>query len=66
MSSNSGSPQKVLLITADQWRGDCLGFAGHPMVQTPNLDRLAAEGVLFKKHFCQAVPCGPSRASLLT
>lgn len=56
----------MLLITADQWRGDCLGFAGHPMVQTPNLDRLAAEGVLFKKHYCQAVPCGPSRASLLT
>ncbi|MEC8395728.1 MAG: sulfatase-like hydrolase/transferase, partial [SAR324 cluster bacterium] len=42
----------MLLITADQWRGDCLGFAGHPMVQTPNLDRLAAEGVLFKKHYC--------------
>ena len=56
----------MLLITADQWRGDCLGFAGHPMVKTPNLDRLAAEGVLFKKHYCQAVPCGPSRASLLT
>ncbi len=66
VSSNAGSPRKVLLITADQWRGDCLGITGHPMVQTPNLDRLASEGVIFKKHYCQSVPCGPSRASLLT
>ena len=35
------------LITADQWRGGCLGYAGHPMVRTPNLDRLAGEGVAF-------------------
>ena len=31
----------ILLITLDQWRGDCLGVAGHPIVRTPNLDRLA-------------------------
>ncbi len=34
--------------------------------QTPNLDRLAADGVLFEQHFAQATPCGPSRASLYT
>jgi len=56
----------VLLITADQWRGDCLGAAGHPVVETPNLDRLAAGGVSFRRHFAQAAPCGPSRASLYT
>ena len=56
----------VLLITVDQWRGECLGAAGHPIVQTPNLDRLAAEGVLFRRHYAQAAPCGPSRASLHT
>lgn len=56
----------VLYITLDQWRGDCLGMLGHPVVQTPNLDRLAAEGVLFRRHFAQAAPCGPSRASLHT
>ncbi len=56
----------VLLITADQWRGDCLSAVGHPCVRTPNLDRLAAEGVLFERHFGQATPCGPSRASLYT
>ena len=36
----------VLFITADQWRGDCLGATGHPVVKTPNVDRLASQGVL--------------------
>ena len=56
----------VLLITADQWRGDCLGVAGHAVVRTPNVDRLAARGTYFARHFAQAAPCGPSRASLYT
>ncbi len=56
----------VLLITADQWRGDCLGAVGHPLVQTPAIDALAADGLLFRRHFGQAVPCAPARASLLT
>ncbi len=56
----------VLFITADQWRGDCLSAAGHPVVRTPNLDRLAAGGTSFRRHFAQAAPCGPSRASLYT
>ncbi len=56
----------VLFITADQWRGDCLGAAGHPVVRTPNLDRLASDGVSFRRHFAQAAPCGPSRAALYT
>ncbi|MGY8997786.1 MAG: sulfatase-like hydrolase/transferase, partial [Alphaproteobacteria bacterium] len=56
----------VLFITADQWRADTLGAAGHPVVQTPNLDRLAAASVRFANHFAQTVPCGPARASLLT
>ncbi|MBD3666354.1 MAG: sulfatase-like hydrolase/transferase, partial [Kangiella sp.] len=40
-------PLNVLFITADQWRGDCLSALGHPAVKTPNLDALAADGVLF-------------------
>jgi len=36
----------VLLITADQWRGDCLSAAAHPVVRTPNLDRLASRSRL--------------------
>lgn len=56
----------ILLITADQWRGDCVGVAGHPLLATPNVDRLASDGVLFARHFANTAPCGPSRASLLT
>ena len=60
------APLNILFITADQWRGDCLSALGHPVVKTPNLDRLAAEGVIFERHFANAAPCGPSRASLHT
>ncbi len=56
----------VLLVTLDQFRADCLGVAGHPLVRTPTLDRLAAEGVRFTHHFSNCAPCGPGRASLLT
>lgn len=56
----------VLFITADQWRGDCLSALGHPVLRTPHLDALAAEGTLFKRHFANASPCGPSRASIHT
>ena len=59
-------PLNVLFITADQWRGECLSALGHPMVKTPHLDALAAEGVMFTRHFANAAPCGPSRASLHT
>lgn len=56
----------VLFICADQWRADCISALGHPDVKTPNLDALAADGVLFRKHFGQCTPCGPSRTSVLT
>lgn len=56
----------VLLICADQWRADCLSALGHPNVRTPNIDALARDGVLFRNHFGQCTPCGPSRTSLLT
>lgn len=56
----------ILLITADQWRGDCLGCAGHPAVLTPNIDRLATEGTRFARHYAPCSPCSPARASLHT
>lgn len=56
----------VLLITADQWRGDCLSAMGHPVVKTPHIDALASAGTLFRRHYTQAAPCAPARACLYT
>ena len=50
----------------DQWRGDCLGAAGHPAVRTPFLDRLAAQGVRFERAYSATPTCIPARASLMT
>ncbi len=58
--------KNILFITGDQWRGECLSILAHPVVKTPNLDALAADGVLFRRHFAQCAPCGPSRASIYT
>jgi arylsulfatase A-like enzyme len=56
----------LLLVTLDQWRADALGAAGHPLVRTPTLDALCAEGVRFASHYSQAAPCSPGRAALYT
>ncbi len=56
----------ILLIHADQHRYDCVGANGHPLLKTPNLDRLAAEGMRFSHAFCPSPICAPSRASMLT
>ena len=59
-------PRKVLFISADQWRAECLSAVGHPVVKTPHLDALAAEATLFKRHYTVCAPCGPARTSLNT
>jgi arylsulfatase A-like enzyme len=56
----------ILLITADQWRGDSFGAAGHPVLRTPAIDALAGAGTCFLRHYAQAAPCSPGRASLYT
>lgn len=56
----------ILLIHTDQHRYDCLGITGHPLAQTPHLDRLAREGVIFDHAFTPSPICVPARASLLT
>ena len=56
----------VLLITLDQFRGDCLSIVDHPLVRTPHLDALARDGILLRRHYSQAAPCSPGRACLYT
>jgi arylsulfatase len=59
-------PPNVLLITTDQHRFDALGCMGNREVQTPNIDRLAAQGVLFERCYVTNPVCMPSRASFMT
>ncbi|MFU8780978.1 MAG: sulfatase [Kiritimatiellia bacterium] len=56
----------VVVFCVDEQRGDHLGCMGHPHVQTPNLDRLAAEGTLFRNCFSSSPVCMPARATMLT
>ena len=59
-------PMNVIVLLADDWRYNTLGCAGNKIVRTPNLDRLAGEGVRFT-HACVTTSiCGVSRASLFT
>ncbi|HET6428481.1 MAG TPA: sulfatase-like hydrolase/transferase, partial [Phycisphaerae bacterium] len=60
-----GQPN-ILWICSDQQRFDTLGCYGNPFVRTPNVDRLAAEGVLFEHCYSQSPICTPSRAGFLT
>ena len=56
----------LLLITTDQQRGDCLGCAGHPAVETPYLDELAERGAYFPRAYTAVPSCTPARAGVLT
>ncbi|MCL4861208.1 MAG: sulfatase-like hydrolase/transferase [Caldilineaceae bacterium] len=56
----------ILWICTDQQRYDTIAALGNPHVSTPNIDRLAAEGVAFTHAYCQSPICTPSRASFLT
>ena len=55
----------ILMIAVDDLRPD-LGCFGSPIANTPNIDRLAARGVVFTRAYCQQAVCSPSRTSLLT
>lgn len=56
----------LLFIMTDQQRFDALSMAGNTVLETPNLDRLAREGVFFTNAYTQAAVCAPARATLLT
>ena len=64
VNGKRGRPN-ILLILGDDHRWDALGCMGNKIVQTPHLDRLGQEGVIFDNHFCTTPICCASRASIM-
>lgn len=64
--AHAAKPLNILVLYADDWRNSTLGCAGNPVVKTPELDKLASEGVRFTHACVTTAICGVSRASLFT
>ncbi len=64
-AADEGRRPNVLFIAVDDLRPE-LGCYGNPEIRTPSFDRLARQGIVFRRAFCQAAACAPSRASLMT
>ena len=59
-------PLNFIFFQPDEMRAESLGCYGHPLIKTPNYDRLAAEGVRFDQCHVQNAQCTPSRVSMMT
>lgn len=66
MSGKADSRPNILFLVSDQHQARLLGCAGHETVQTPNLDKLAAQGVLCNRAYTTNPICTPSRVSMLS
>lgn len=62
----SNAQPNILILMPDQLRADAMSCAGHPMVETPNMDRLASEGVRFSNAYTVCPICMPARASFIS
>lgn len=64
--SRAASRPNVIVILADDMRVGYTGYEGHPIIETPNIDRLAEGGTVFSNAFATSAVCTPSRTTLLT
>lgn len=64
-AQKNGKPN-VVFVFADQWRSEATGYAGNVDIKTPNLDKLATQGVTFKNAVSTMPVCTPYRAMMLT
>ena len=62
----SSERPNILLIYTDQQNMNAMSAAGNPYLHTPNMDRIASQGVLFKNSYCTSPVCGPARSSMIT
>jgi uncharacterized sulfatase len=64
-NNSTKRPVNVVFIVVDDLN-NTIGCYGHPTVQTPNIDKLASKGILFRNAYCNFAVCNPSRSSFLT
>lgn len=62
----TGKPRQIILIMTDTQRKDMLGCYGNAEIKTPNLDKLASEGLRFERAYTCSPVCGPARSALFT
>ena len=66
LASFADDRPNMIVINVDELRWDGLSITGHPFVETPNIDRIAREGMLMENSFVTTPLCGPSRGCLMT
>ncbi|MEM7560468.1 MAG: sulfatase-like hydrolase/transferase, partial [Planctomycetota bacterium] len=65
-AANGDERPNLILIIADDMNWDDCGVYGHPSIRTPNIDRLAVEGMKFEHAYLTCSSCSPSRSSIIT